>query len=184
MSKAKVGRQAIELKLQHSIEELRDHYRRCTCAVERRRTQVIWWLARGIERKQVLELSAYSEVSLWQLVRRYNEQGLEGLRDRRHQNRGAPSLLTDEEMLLLAQNMRKDYAKGIVWNAAKVVRWLKQELGKEVHERRAYEYLAAIGFSAQAPRPAHAKADFEEQEVFKKRRYLRQSKQQERVLSK
>ncbi len=61
MSKAKVGRRAIELKLQHSIEELKEHYRRCTCAVERRRTQVIWWLAQGLEREQVLELSAYSQ---------------------------------------------------------------------------------------------------------------------------
>ena len=34
--------------------------------------------------KQVLELLAYSETSLWQTVKRHNEEGLAGLRDRRH----------------------------------------------------------------------------------------------------
>jgi transposase len=184
MSKAKVGRRPTELKLRHSVEELKEHFRRCTCAVERRRPQLIWWLAQGMERKQVLALSAYSEVSLWKLVGRYNEEGLAGLRDRRHTNPGAPTLLGDADMLLLAKNVRKDYAESKVWNAAKVVRWLKQELGKEVHERRAYEYLAAIGFSAQEPRPAHAKADPMEQERFKKRLYPKGSKQLAQVMSK
>ena len=183
MNKGRVGRRPIELKLQHSVEELKEQFRGCTCAVERRRTQVVWWLAQGMERKQVLKLSAYSEVSLWQLVKRYNEEGLVGLSDRRHKNPGAPTLLSDAEMLLLAQNIRKDYAAGVVWNGAKVVRWLKEELGKEVHERRAYEYLAAIGFSAQEPRPAHAKADRVAQERFKKRLYPKHSKQLERVMS-
>ncbi len=168
MSKGIVGRRPTALKQQHSAEELKEHFRACSCAVERRRTQVIWWLTQGMERTQVLELSAYSETSLWQTVKRYNEEGLAGLRDRRHSNPGAPTLLSDAEMLLLAQNVRKDYAEGKVWNGAKVVRWLKEELGKEVHERRAYEYLAAIGFSAQEPRPTHAKADRVEQERFKK----------------
>ncbi len=168
MSKGIVGRRATALKLQHSAEELKEHFRACSCAVERRRTQVIWWLTEGIERKQVLALSAYSEASLWQTVKRYNEEGLTGLRDRRHSNKGAPTLLSDADMLLLAQNIRKDYAEGKVWNGKKVVTWLKEELGKEVHERRAYEYLAAIGFSSQEPRPAHAKADPVAQEQFKK----------------
>lgn len=181
---SKVGRRPTALKLQQSAEELKERYRRCTCAVQRRRTQVIWWLAQGIERQQVLELWAYSEVSLWGLVKRYNEEGLAGLRDRRHTNPGAPTLLSDAEMLLLAQNIRKDYAEGIVWNGAKVVSWLKEELGKEMHKRRAYEYLAAIGFSAQEPRPAHAKADPLEQERFKKRPYLKFSKQLEQIMSK
>lgn len=143
---------------------------------------MIWWLAQGMERKQVLALSAYSEVSLWQIIKRYNEVGLAGLQDRRHRNPGAPTLLSDVEMLLLAQNVRKDYADGIVWNGTKVLTWLKQELGKEVHERRAYECLASIGFSAQEPRPAHAKADPVEQQTFKKRPYPQPSQQVQRCL--
>ena len=92
---------------------------------------------------------------MWQTVKRYNEEGLAGLRDRRHSvrrgrtrcNPGAPTLLSDADMSLLAQNTRKDYAKGKAWNGKKAVVWLKNELGKKVHERRDFEYLAAVGFS-------------------------------------
>jgi transposase len=174
MNESRVGRRPTALELQHSAEELKQHFQACTCAVERRRTQIIWWLREGMTRKQVLELSAYSETSLWQTVKRYNEAGLAGLRDRRHDNPGAPTLLSDADMLLLAQNIRKDYAEGKVWNGKKVVAWLKEELGKEVRGR-AYEYLAAIGFSLQEPRPAHAKADPVAQEHFKKKHSLKRS---------
>ena len=129
---------------------------------------MVWWLQEGRSRKEVLELSAYSNSSLVALIKRYNEHGLAGLRDRRHENPGAPSLLSDEELLLLAQMLRKDFDKGIVWNGAKVVRWLREQLGKDLHISRAYEALASIGFSPQMPRPAHSKADIAEQERFKK----------------
>ena len=167
----KGGRPGIALKAQHRVEELKHHFRTCSCAVERRRTQVLWWLLEGRSRKEVMELSAYSEFSVRDIIKRYNEQGLAGIKDRRHENPGAPSLLSDEGLLLLAQVVRKDYEQGIVWDGAKVVSWLKDELGKEVYLARAYEALAAIGFSPQVPRPAHSKADPLEQERFKKRPY-------------
>jgi len=71
-------------------------------------------------------------------------------------------------MLHLAQCIRKDYAQGMYWNGPKVVRWISEVLGKQVHEQRAYEYLKAIGMSLQRPRPRHAKADPEAQQRFKK----------------
>lgn len=102
------------------------------------------------------------------IINSYNEEGLAGLKDKRPGHSGRPSLLTDREMLLLAQNVRQDYDKGIYWQGSKLVTWLKEELGKEVHEQRAYEYLKAIGMSKQSPRPYHAKADPIAQERFKK----------------
>lgn len=85
-------------------------------------------------------------------------------------------------MLLLAQTIRKDYALGKLWNGRKVVAWVKEELGKEIHEQRAYEALAAINFSLQAPRPRHAKADPIAQEDFKKRRFPKRLQQLVRVM--
>lgn len=128
-----------------------------------------------------MQLTTYANVSLIAIIKRYNAEGLAGLSDQRHQNPGAPTLLSDSEILLLAQNIRKDYALGKLWNGRKVVSWVKEELGKEIHEQRAYEALAAINFSLQAPRPRHAKADLIAQESFKKRRFPKSSQQLMRV---
>lgn len=177
-----MGGPAINLKVQQSADELKAHYRACTCAVERRRTQVIWWLTEGKSRQEVMQLTAYANVSLIKIIKRYNALGLAGLKDRRHENPGAPTLLSDSEMLLLAQNIRKDYALGKVWNGRKVLSWVKEELGKEIHEQRAYEALTAVNFSLQAPRARHAKADPLAQEGFKKRPFLKSSKQLVRVM--
>lgn len=166
----------------HSLLELKRRYRRSTCPVERRRMQAIWWLTEGKSRKEVMELSAYSKVSLIEIIRRYEADGLEGLRDLRHSNPGAPPLLSDEELLLLAQEVRKDYAKGVLWNGNKVVEWAKEVLEKEIYRQRAFEYLSQIGFSKQSPRRRHKKADKVAQEEYKKRPSPKRSKQLSRIV--
>jgi len=152
--------------------------------VERRKTQVIWWLAQGKSRKEVMQLTAYSKKSLRETIERYNQEGLAGLRDRRHENPGAPPLLSDEELLLLAQVVRKDYQKGVLWNGNKVVAWVRETLGKELYPQRALEYLSQIGFSKQSPRRRHTKANAVAQEEYKKRPYPRRSRQLSRIMVK
>jgi transposase len=139
-----MGRNALDLKKQASVKELKQRYQSSTCAVERRRLQVVWQLTAGKSRADVMALTAYSNKSIVEIIKRYNGAGVIGLKDQRHDNPGAPPLLRDEQRLRLAQVIRKDYGKGIVWQGHKVVRWLKDEYGQEVHVQRAYEYLAAI----------------------------------------
>lgn len=164
-----MSRKAAEFKAQHSVAELKTHYRRSICSVERRRTQAIWLLAEGKSREEVLELTAYSSVSLWEIIKRYTTEGLEGLRDLRHENPGAPPLLSGEELAGLAQLVRKDYGNKVLWNGNKVVAWAKESLDKDIYPQRAFEYLSQIGFSKQSPRRRHRKADKAQQEAFKKR---------------
>ena len=111
---------ALKVKFQHEAAELWEGYQASTCAVERRRFQVLALLAEGRTRADVLAITRYSVPSYVDLVHRYNDHGLEGLQDRRHRNSGAPTLLSDAEVLLLAQTLRADYAQGIVWNGAQV----------------------------------------------------------------
>jgi transposase len=158
----------LTLKKQASVKELKARYRASTCAVERRRLQVVWQLTEGKERAEVMAVSVYSRKSIVEIIKRYNEAGIAGLQDKRHENPGAPPLLTDEQMLHLAQVVRKDYGKGILWNGQKVMSWLKAEYQQDIYPQRAYEYLTQISMSQQVPRPRHRKADEVAQDIFKK----------------
>lgn len=166
--KRKRGRPELEIAVRESVEELKEKYRDSKCKVESRRIQVVWWLAEGKSRKEVVELSGYSKRQLIAIINRYKEGGLKELRDKRGEGKGAKKLLSDEEMLLFGQIVRKDYEKGVIWNGKKVVEWVKEELGKEIYVSRGYEMLGAIGFSVQRVRPRHVKGDKEKQEGFKK----------------
>lgn len=165
---SKTGRPKIELKLKNTIEELKVVYQKSVCAVERRRAQAIWLLAEGKTRQEVETITAYSTTSLVKIIKSYNEEGIDGLKDKRHNNKGRSALLSDEEMLQLAQEIRKDYKKDSYWSGKDVIEWIKETLGKDIHKQRAYEYLSAIGMSLQTPRPHHVKADPIGQEIFKK----------------
>lgn len=166
----KMGRPSLGLKLHtgDNVESLKAAYQKASSAVEQRRRQVIWQLASGKSREAVQTLTGYSNVSIVKIIKLYNEKGLSGLDDKRLESKGRPRLLNDEEMLLLAQTVRKDYEQGLYWQGGKLVTWLKETLGKDIHKQRAYEYLKAIGMSKQSPKPYHAKADPIAQERFKK----------------
>jgi transposase len=179
-----MGRPKIELRLQHTTAELQHHYQHAPTAVERRRTQVIWFLANGTPSHEVESLTAYSHPSLLDTIHKYNAHGLDGLKDHRADNPGAPPLLNDAQILLLAQTIRADFKHGVIWNGADVLKWVKRHCQLNLHKPRAYELLAAIGFTLQSPRPRHAQADPGEIAEFKKKSFQTLSKQLQRLLMK
>lgn len=160
----------LTVEFQHSSAELWSAYQASTCAVERRRLQVLALLSEGRSKADVLAITRYSVPRYLDVLHRYRASGLEGLKDRRHTNPGAPTLLSDAELLLLAQTLRADFAEGRVWNGKQVQAWVHDTLGKDIHLARAYEFLDAVAFSLQSPRPQHVQANEVEQEAFKKTR--------------
>ena len=122
-----MGRLPKKLKLQHTAKELKMQYQQCKCSIECRRIQVIWLLAEGRSHKDVQTVTALSDWSMPNIIARYNEEGLLGLKDRRHNNRGTPTLLNKEELLLLDKALLESPAEGGRWNGRKVAGWIKKK---------------------------------------------------------
>jgi len=138
------------LKVQDSADVLWQAFKRSTCAVERRRIQLIALLTEGKSKAEVRAVTRYGDPAYCKAIERYNAQGLVGLRDLRHDNLGPPQLLSDAQILLLAQQIRFDFARGVLWDGAKVQAWLQDTFALEIHAGRAYEFLAQVGFSRQS----------------------------------
>ena len=166
----------------HQADDFWAVYKHSTCAVERRRSQLLALLCEGRSYAEVLAITRYSYQGADKIVDAYGAQGLDGLKDQRHGNRGAPTLLSDADLLLLAQTIRADTLEGGVWNGNRVQAWVKDTLQKDLYLGRCYEFLDVVGYSQQVPRPRHVEADRERQDDFKKKSSLKQSRQLKRVL--
>lgn len=127
--------------------------------MERRRAQFFALLAEGRPPSEVLPLTRYSRVTAYELMARYRELGLAGLRDGRQENRGAPRVLTPDEQQALAAQLQADFEQGTVWSGKDVQAWVHEQYGKTVHLGRTYEFMRSAGFSPQKPRPRHVKSD-------------------------
>jgi hypothetical protein len=80
------------------IEELFSRYRQATEPMERSHYQIIWLLATGLTALEVSQVTGYTRIWIYQLVKRYNEEGATLLGDQRHQNLGKESWLTDVQL--------------------------------------------------------------------------------------
>lgn len=140
------------------------------------------FLAEGKSYREALGLTRYSSQGAEKIIDAYHERGLEGLQDQRQYNRGAPTLLSDTDLMLLARTIRADTAEGGVWNGQRVRAWVERELGRAVHLSRCYEFLDVLGYSRQTPRPRHVGADPITQDEFKKKSSQKQSEQLRRGL--
>ena len=117
---------------------------------------------------------SYSEKWSREIARRYEEQGVEGLGDRRHGNPGAKerALLDEEGQAELREALLEGSPPGGgMWSGPKVARWIEQKSGLErVHAQRGWEYLRKVGHSPQVPRPSNAQgADADTSEKLSKK---------------
>ena len=107
------------------------------------------------------------QVQYW--VRRYNQGGVDGLKDQ--PGRGPnPMLAADEIAQLKARIDAGPSAKDGVCTlrGKEVQRILEEEFGKVRKLGAVYKLLHKLGYSSLAPRPQHRHADPEAQEAFKK----------------
>jgi transposase len=150
-----------------TLEELFTRYRQSTNTFDKTHWQILWWRAQGRGTKEVAQLVGYRPDWIRRIVRDYNANGAEAVRDRRAGNGAAPMLDQgqQEELLSLLMGPAPD---GGLWTAPKVAQWMSEQLGRPVRQQRGWDYLQRFGLSTQCPRPRHLDADAQEQEEFKK----------------
>src|SRR5689334_6016291 len=152
-----------------SAAELGRRYRAARGRVERGHLQVVWLLVQGRSRGEVARVMGLSGLWVAEIVRRYNEAGPDGLGDRRRGNGGARPLLGAEDEAALRAALTAPPDDGGLWTGPKVAAWMATRLGRKIWPQRGWDYLKKLGYSAQRPRPRHAKAaSLEEQAAYKK----------------
>ena len=117
---------------------------------------------------EVAEVTGYSRDWVYKLVRRYNQDGPAAIGDKRHQNRGAPTLLDDVQQAQLLQALEEAPCNGDLWDGPKVAQWMGELLGHRVHPQRGWEYLRAMEMRLLRPRPEHVESDPVVQQQWKK----------------
>jgi transposase len=150
------------------LHELETRYRKAGDLVERNQWQIIWLLAQNRKVAEVAEITGYKQGWIRELARRFNRFGPTALGDKRHQASGGPPLLDGVLQAELAEAVQQPHPDGGLWSGPKVTKWIEQKTGRKVRRQRGWEYLTKLGFTLQAPRPHHAKADAAAQAEFKK----------------
>lgn len=158
----------LTLEPHFSKEELETRYRQAKDPVERSHCQIIWLLTSGKTVSEVTSVTGYSGVWIRQLMQRYNQTGVDGLGDQRHNNSGAEPLLSDVEQAQLWQALQGPAPGGGLWSGPKVAAWMSECLGQRVWPQRGWEYLRGLEYRLKSPRPEHHEADLAAQEDWKK----------------
>ncbi len=159
----------IHLQPHLSVAELERRYRTAKEPNERTWWQILWLLAQGRTATELSAVIGYRAYWIGQIAKRYNEQGPDGMQNRRHTTsyRPPPVLapaLQEELRGVLAEAAARDEH----WTGQDVAAWMAKRLGRPVSYRLGWSYLVRLKQSLQVPRPHHALADPEQQETFKK----------------
>jgi transposase len=151
-----------------TLKELAARSRRAQDSIERSHYQIVWLLAKGHTPREVAESTGYSADWVRVLAGSYNQRGVAGLADHRREAVGRPALLSADQQAELDEALQHPAPDGGLWSGPKVAGWMSQRLGRVVRAQRGWEYLHRLDYSAQVPRPRHAKADPAVQAAFKK----------------
>jgi transposase len=157
----------IHLEPHLTDDELHDRYRRTADPVERSHWHFLWLLAGGLTATAVAAVTGYSAYWIGQIARRYNTDGPEGVRDRRHAMCIGRPALPASHLTDLRAAVASPHPEGDRWCGRTVAAWLSQRLGRQVRRQLGWRYLRRLGARWLKPRPRHVRADAVAQAEFR-----------------
>lgn len=162
----------LHLEPHFSVSELKTRYRESQDPIETRRWHLIWLVADQQSLSAAAAAVGLNYDYARDIVRAYNTQGALGVRNRlkaSRPGRHSTALLSQGQCEALRQRLQTPPDDGGIWSGPKVAREIARMSGrKHIWPQRGWEYLKALGYSCQQPRPRHVKGDPTEQAAFKK----------------
>jgi transposase len=154
-----------------SASDLRQAATRCNDNAQARRALALALVLEGKGRAEAARSAGMDRQTLRDWVHRYNELGLDGLRNR--PNRGAPArkLAAAQEQQVAAWVRRgpePEHHKVVRWRLIDLRDEIAGKFGVQLHERSVGKLLARLNVSHVSARPRHPGQDAAAQEAHKK----------------
>jgi transposase len=160
----------IELRGDYSAGDLRALARKSRDAKQARRLMALAGVADGLSRTEAAAVGLMDRQTLRDWVHRFNEQGPEGLIDRKPS--GPKPKLTAKQLATLKEIVTAGPDRvidGVVrWRCADLAALIKARFDVEHHVNSIGKLLHSLDFSHVSARPRHPKQDPELIEAFKK----------------
>ena len=124
----------------------------------------------GLSREEAATHAGMERQCLRDWAHRFNEEGVDGLRDRRHTGRPRRMSAVVEKEFCERVDAGPDAAtdKLVRWRRADLQDWLQSKHAINYHERSIGKVLKRLGYSHMSTRPVHPQNDPEAMETFKK----------------
>ena len=153
-----------------SATDLRAAARRTDDSDQARRLLALALVMEGSTRTVAARSAGMDRQTLRDWVIRYNDEGVEGLRDRPRS--GRPGQLSQEQLAELARLVEAgpdiDVHGVVRWRCVDLQAQIKQRFEVEISERHVGRLLKRLQFTRLSVRPRHPEADAAAQETFKK----------------
>lgn len=161
---------AISVRADYSSQDLRRLAARVRDAGQARRLLAIAAVLDGASREEAAKIGGMDRQTLRDWVIRYNEAGVDGLRDRPRSGR-RPRLNAEQlaELARLVEEGPDVAVHGVVrWRCIDLQAEIKARFAVELSERHIGRLLGQLKFTRLSVRPRHPQADEAAQQAFKK----------------
>lgn len=134
------------------------------------RLYAVYQVAKGQSSRKLEDLynTSFKQITNW--VHRFEEEGLDGLRDKAGRGRKDKLTLSQKQkiVMLLKNELPTKYGfNTATWTGPLLIIWIKKEFKIEYKKAQIYNILKGLGFSYQRGKGIFPEADQEKQEDFK-----------------
>src|SRR3954447_17436706 len=127
---------------------LGQRYRAARSPIERSHLQIVRLLSQGRGEREVAQVTGYGRRRVAEVVRRYDEDGPDGLGDRRRGDGGGRPLLGAEDEAALKGALAEAPSDGGLWTSPEVAAWMATRLGRKGWPPRGGDHLRKLRYGA------------------------------------